>query len=148
MRERTDLDAGLQNAVTTTDQQRIDAIQSLLWPRGWAQRASELESYNPYERPLQSVPDLLRSLVTPQSAAVDVAALDADDHVRDLLTRQGSAQLLAQPGDSGQLSELLVGLATRAIETDFLQVYPRVTEIRHLPDGTAIVSVELAEMSL
>ncbi|MFI8775096.1 protein DpdJ [Gordonia sp. NPDC062954] len=147
MRKRTDLDAGLQNAATTTEQQRIDAIQSLLWPRGWAQRASELESYNPYVTPLPSIPDLLRSLVTPQSAPVDVETPEADDHVRNLLTRLGSAQLMARPADSGRLSEILVGLATVAIETEYLQIYPRVSEIRHLNDGTAIVSLELAEMS-
>jgi hypothetical protein len=147
MRQRSDLDAGLNVTAADAEQHRIDAIQSLLWPRGWPLRASELESYNPYARSLSPAPDLLRSmLVTPRSA-VDVATLEADSQVRDLLTNYGSAQLIARPEHSGKVSDLLVGLSTRAIETDFLQVYPRITEVRHMPDGTAVVSLELAEMA-
>lgn len=148
MRQRTDLDAGLNVMAAHAEQQRIDAIQSLLWPRGWPLRASELESYNPYARSLSSAPDLLRSMLTASQTAVDVAAQDADSHVRELLANHGSAQLTAQPEHSAALSELLVGFATKAIETDFLQIYPRITEIRNLPDGTAVVSLELAEMAL
>lgn len=148
MRQRTDLDAGLKITAADTEQHRIDAIQSLLWPRGWSLRASELESYNPYARSLSPAPDLLRTMLTNLRAAVDVAAQDADGQVRELLANHGSAQLTAQPEHSGELSDLLVGLVTKAIETDFLQVYPRTTEIRHLPDGTAVVSLELAEMAL
>ena len=78
---------------------------------------------------------------------VDVASNDADGKVRELLAELGSAQLAAAPQHAGQLTNVLVGLTTRPIETDFLQVYPRVTEVRHLPDGTAIVSLELAELA-
>jgi hypothetical protein len=79
---------------------------------------------------------------------VDVAAQEAERHIREQLSTHGSAQLTAKPEHSGYLSNLLVGLTTMAIETDFLQVYPRITEIRHLPDGTAVVSLELAEVAL
>lgn len=147
MRQRAELDAGLQNVASPSEQQRIDAVQSLLWPRGWAQRARELESYNPYASHLPAAPDLLRSLASATAPAIDAAGTDADEQIRDLLARQGSAHLRASPEHSGRLSGLLVGLATRAIETEFLQIHPRVTEIRHLPDGTAIVSLELAEMA-
>ena len=147
MRQRNDLDAGLNVTTADAEQHRIDAIQSLLWPRGWRLRASELESYNPYARSLSPAPDLLRSMLTTPQSAVDVATLEADSRVRDLLGRYGSAQLTARPEHSGRLSDLLVGLGTKAIETDFLQVYPRVTEVRHMPDGTAVVSLELAEMA-
>jgi hypothetical protein len=148
MRQRTDLDAGLNIRATDSEQHRLDAIQSLLWPRGWSLRASELESYNPYARSLSSAPDLLRSMLTNSQATVDVDAQGADSQVRELLANHGSAQLTARPEHSGELSDLLVGLTTKAIETNFLQVYPRITEIRHLPDGTAVVSLELAEMAL
>lgn len=148
LRRRTDLDAGLNIRASDTEQQRIDAIQSLLWPRGWSLRARELESYNPYASSLSPAPDLLRSMLKTSKAAIDVAAQDADSQVRELLANHGSAQLSARPEHSGQLSDLLVRFTTKAIETDFLQVYPRITEIRHLPDGTAVVSLELAEMAL
>jgi hypothetical protein len=148
MRKRTDLDAGLNVTATDAEQHRIDAIQSLLWPRGWSLRASELDSYNPYTRSLPSAPDLLRSMLRNSQVAIDVGAQDADSQVRELLANQGSAQLRARPEYSGRLSDLLVDLATKAVETDFLQIYPRITEIRHLSDGTAVVSLELAEMVL
>lgn len=148
MRQRADLDVGINITATDTEQHRIDAIQSLLWPRGWSLRAGELESYNPYAKDLSSAPDLLRSMLENSQAAVDVAAQEADRHVRDLLANEGSAQLTAKPEHSGELSDLLVRLTTKPIETDFLQVYPRITEIRHMPDGTAVVSLELAEMAL
>lgn len=148
MRQRTDLDAGLNISATNTEQQRIDAIQSLLWPRGWPLHASELESYNPYSQSLPSAPDLLRSMLSHTHQAIDVATQDADNRVRDRLANHGSAQLTARPEHSGKLAELLVGLATTAVNTNFLQVYPRTTEVRHLPDGTAVVSLELAELAL
>lgn len=148
MRHRADLDAGLNISATDTEQRRIDAIQSLLWPRGWSLRAGELESYNPYAKSLSSAPDLVRSMLENSKVAVDVAAQEADRQIRELLANNGSAQLRAKPEHSGKLSNLLVGLSTKAIETDFLQVYPRITEIRHLPDGTAVVSLELAELAL
>ncbi|MGY1780306.1 protein DpdJ [Geodermatophilus sp. SYSU D01036] len=148
MRHRTDLDAGLQLPAAASEQHRIDAMQSLLWPRGWTLRASELESYNPYASALPPAPDLLRFLLPTHVAAVDVASHDADREVRELLAQRGSAQLTAGPQYSGRLAELLVGLTTKAIETEFLQVYPRITDVRHLPDGTAVVSLELAELAL
>ncbi|MGY2129382.1 protein DpdJ [Blastococcus sp. SYSU DS0617] len=148
MRQRTDLDAGLQIGAAASEQHRIDAMQSLLWPRGWTLRATELESYNPYASALPSAPDLLRSMVPAHAGAIDVASHDADRQVRDLLAHHGSAHLTARPQHSAQLADLLVGLTTRAIDTDFLQVYPRITEIRHLPTGTAVVSLELAELAL
>lgn len=148
MRQNSDLDAGLNISPGDTEQRRIDAIQTLLWPRGWSLRAGELESYNPYARSLSSAPDLVRSMLENSKVAIDVAAQEADRHVRELLAKDGSAQLTAKPEHSGQLSDLLVGLSTTAIETDFLQVYPRITEIRHQPDGTAVVSLELAELAL
>lgn len=147
-RQRTDLDAGLNTSAMNTEQHRIDGIQSLLWPRGWQLRASELESYNPYANTLPSAPELFRSMLTTSQTTIDVGTQEADRHIREVLAQDGSAQLTARPEHSAELSDLLVGLATRAIETDFLQVYPRITEIRHLSDGTAVVSLELAEMAL
>lgn len=147
MRQRTDLDAGLSTSAMNTEQLRMDAIQSLLWPRGWQLRASELESYNPYAKSLPSAPELFRSMLATSQTTIDVASHEADLHIRELLAEYGSVQLMAMPKHSGILSDLLVGLTTTAVETDFLQVYPRITEISHLSDGTAIVSLELAEMA-
>lgn len=148
MRERSDLDAGLSITGTNPKQHRIDAVQSVLWPRGWAMRGGELESYNPYAKSPASAPDIVRAMVKTHFLSVDITEPAADMAIRQLLATHGSAQLSAPPGRSDELSLMLVGLTTKAIETDFLQVFPRVTEMRHLADGTAVVSLELAELAV
>lgn len=42
---------------------------------------------------------------------------------------------------------MLVDLSIRAIETDFLQVFPRVVEIDHRSEGSVVATLELAEVS-
>ncbi|MGW1802221.1 protein DpdJ [Streptomyces sp. NPDC001984] len=147
MRQRHDLDAGLNLSANSSDRQRIDAIQSALWPRGWAIRSDALQSWNPYTETLPAAPDLVRGLFTPMNEAIDVADVNADNLVRSRLTKHGSAQLIAAPEQAPTLADMLVDLSVRAIETDFLQVYPRVVEIDHHPDGSVVVSLELAEVS-
>jgi hypothetical protein len=147
MHQRHDLDAGLNLSANSSDRQRIDAIQSVLWPRGWAIRSDALQSWNPYAENLAAAPDLLRGLLTPTEETIDVANANADDLVRSRLARHGSAQLIAAPEEAPTLADMLVDLSVRAIETDFLQVYPRIVEIDHHPDGSVVVSLELAEVS-
>ncbi|GAA2258161.1 hypothetical protein GCM10010402_11950 [Actinomadura luteofluorescens] len=148
MRQRPDLDAGLNIPKDAPDRQRVDAIQSLLWPRGWAMRSDELQSWNPYTESLPAAPDLFRGLFTPTEEAIDVADDNAHHVVRVRLAEVGSAHLIATPEDATTLADMLVDLSVHAIETDFLQVYPRVVEIEHQPDGSVMVSLELAEVSL
>lgn len=147
MRQRRDLDTGLRVPYGAGDRQRIDAIESLLWPRGWKLRADELQSYNPYADNLPAVADLLRGVLTDVAPAIDVADDDADTRVRARLANHGSALLSAAPEAADILARRLVDLTTRAITTDFLQVYPRVVEINHNTDGTVVVALELAEVS-
>ncbi|MDX3106013.1 protein DpdJ [Nonomuraea angiospora] len=147
MHHRHDLDAGLNLSMNSSDRQRIDAIQSVLWPRGWAVRSDALQSWNPYAENLPAVPELLRRLFTPAEEAISVTDAKADDLVRSRLATQGSAQLIATPEEAPALANELVDLSVRAIETDFLQVYPRIVEIDHYPDGSVVVSLELAEVS-
>jgi hypothetical protein len=147
MHHRHDLNAGLNLSVNSSDRQRIDAIQSVLWPRGWAVRSDALQSWNPYIENLPAAPDLLRRLFTPTEEAIRVTDANADEMVRSRLASQGSAQLIATPEEASALANELVDLSVRAIETDFLQVHPRIVEIDHYPDGSVVVSLELAEVS-
>jgi hypothetical protein len=147
MHERTDLDDGLNLPAAATPRQRIDAIQSMLWPRGWALRADELRSFNQYADNPPATPDLLREVLTTDDSTIDVTDPNADDTVRKELAERGSTQLACAPDHIGTLSDILVGLTTRAISTDFLQVYPRVVEIDHHSDGSIVVALELAEVS-
>ncbi len=147
MRERTDLDAGLVLGPGATERQRMDAIQSVLWPRGWALRAEELQAWNPFTDNLPAAPDLLRAVVANKNTALDVSLPDAAAKVRAVLAKNGSAQVIAEPEAAAVLADLLIDLSTEPVTTDYLHVYPRVVEIEHQPDGSVVVSLELAEIS-
>ncbi|MFF2351867.1 protein DpdJ [Kitasatospora sp. NPDC058115] len=147
MRERHNLDPGLNLAGGASERQRIDAVQSLLWPRGWAVRANTLQSWNPYADNPPAAAELVRGLLTPTAETIDVTLPDADSLVRRRLADHGSVQLAARPEDAPVLASMLVDLSIHAVETDFLQVHPRVVEIDHRPDGSIVASLELAEVS-
>ncbi|MEV6416166.1 protein DpdJ [Kribbella sp. NPDC051718] len=148
MRQRSELDSGLRLTHGAADRQRIDAIESLLWPRGWKLRADELQSYNPYAENLPAAPDLLRRLLANETPPIDVTLDDADTLIRAQLAERGSAHLSARPDSAAVLAAQLVDLTTRAISTDFLQVFPRVVEVDHAADGTVLVALQLAEVSI
>jgi len=147
MRERTDLDAGLVLGPGATERQRMDSIQSILWPRGWALRAEEMQAWNPYSDNLPAAPDLLRAVVANKEPALDVSTPNAAIRIRTLLAERGSGQVIATPQAATVLADLLVDLSIEPVTTDYLQVYPRIVEIEHHPDGSVVVSLELAEVS-
>ncbi|MFJ4002978.1 protein DpdJ [Streptomyces sp. NPDC090023] len=147
MRQRHDLDAGLNLSANSSDRQRIDAIQSALWPRGWAIRSGALQSWNPYFDNPPTAPDLLRELFTSTDDLISVTDPDADTLIRTRLAQKGSAQLIAPPEGVSELADMLVDLSIRPIETDFLQVFPRVVEIDHRSEGSVVATLELAEVS-
>lgn len=147
MRDRADLDAGLVLGSAPTERHRMDAIQSVLWPRGWALRAEELQAWNPFADNLPAAPDLLRAIMSVQQEALDVTEDDAATKVRAVLATRGSAQVTATSVASADLAALLVDLSTDPVTTDYMHVYPRVVEIEHESDGSVMVSLELAEVS-
>lgn len=147
MRERSDLDIGLVLGADATERQRMDAIQSVLWPRGWTLRAEELQAWNPFADNLQAAPDLLRALASGKDSALDVSQQDAATKIRAVLAKNGSAQVIAAPEAASVLADLLVDLSTEPVITDYLHVYPRVIEVEHHADGNVVVSLELAEIS-
>ncbi|MFC7500600.1 protein DpdJ [Nocardioides sp. CPCC 206347] len=147
MRKRSDLDAGLVLGSGATERQRMDAIQSVLWPRGWTLRAEELQAWNPFADNLPAAPDLLRAVAAGKDSALDVNQEDAASTVRSVLAKNGSAQVIAAPEAAGVLADLLVDLSTEPVTTDYLHVYPRVIELEHNADGSVVVSLELAEVS-
>ncbi|SKC66406.1 protein DpdJ [Krasilnikoviella flava] len=144
MRGRSDLDSGLVLAGGATERQRMDAIQSLLWPRGWQVAADRLYAWNPFAENPAATPGVLRALATDGESPR--AVRDAS-RVRDELARRGSVQVLATPDEAPHLATLLVDLSTEPVVTEFLKVYPRVAEIDHRPNGDVIVAIELAEVS-
>ncbi|GAA5192474.1 hypothetical protein GCM10023322_52150 [Rugosimonospora acidiphila] len=146
-RADTSLDAGLNLGPSATERQRLDAVQSLLWPRGWRLRAEGLRSWNPYHDNDFTLPDLLREILHRQETSIDVVDSATDAQVRETLAVKGSAILSSSPEHVGLLSSLIVGLSTIPITTEYLQVYPKVVEVLHRADGTVVAALELAEVA-
>ena len=146
MRARTDMDPGLVLVAGPTERQRMDAIQSLLWPRGWLLRAQELQAWNPFSETLPAAPDLLRAITAAGEPPLTLSD-DSRDSLRNVLAEKGSAQIVATPDQAPALADLLVDLSTEPVVTEFLNVYPRVVEINHQPNGNVVVALELAEVS-
>jgi hypothetical protein len=146
MRARTDLDPGLVLVGGATERRRMDAIQSLLWPRGWQLRAEELNAWNPFAENLPAAPDFLRSIT---AAGHPPMALSDDIGVtlRAVLAERGSAEVVATPDQAAALANLLVDLSNEPVATEFLNVYPRLVEIDHQANGNVVVALELAEVS-
>ena len=102
MRTRSDLDAGLVLAGGGGERQRMDAVQSMLWPRGWQLRAEQLNAWNPFAENLPAAPEVLRSL-----AAAGRSPAPAHRRLREhasgrLWHSTGSAQVLATPDQAAR----------------------------------------------
>lgn len=147
MRARTDLDPGLVLAGGGDERQRMDAVQSMLWPRGWQVRAEQLNSWNPFAETLPAAPDVLRALTTAGDPPCPLGD-DSRERVRQILAETGSAQVHATPKQASELADLLVDLSVKPVVTEYLNVYPRVVEIHHRANGDVVVALELAEVSL
>ena len=146
MRTRSDLDPGLVLAGGGGERPRMDAVQSLLWPRGWQLRAEQLNAWNPFAENLPAAPEVLRFLASADDPPFPLTG-DFRDRVRQALAQRGSAQVLATPEQAGDLADLLVDLSVEPIATEYLNVYPRVVEIDHRANGDVLVALELAEVS-
>lgn len=146
MRDRADLDAGLVLAGGGGERQRMDAVQSMLWPRGWQLRAEQLNAWNPFAENLPAAPDVLRSLAAAGDPPLPLTS-DCRVRVRQALARTGSAHVLATPDQAGELADLLVDVSVEPVVTEYLNVYPRVVEVDHRANGDVVVALELAEVS-
>lgn len=146
MRTRSELDTGLVLAGAAAVRDRMDAIQSLLWPRGWQLRSEQLSAWNPYAENLPASPEVLRSIASMGDPPVPLAD-GFQAQIRHVLAQNGSAQVLATPGQARDLADLLVDLSTEPVVTEYLSVYPRVVEIDHRANGDVVVILELAEVS-
>lgn len=146
MRTRVDLDPGLVLAGGGAERERMDAVQSMLWPRGWQLRAEQLHAWNPFAENLPAAPEVLRSLAAADDPPLPLTG-DFRERIRHALARTGSAQVLATPNQAGELADLLVYFSVEPVETEYLNVYPRVVEIDHRANGDVVVALELAEVS-
>ncbi|MFG1828654.1 protein DpdJ [Micromonospora chersina] len=127
-------------------QRRLDALRSLLWPRGWRMRSAALQSWNPYTVLPDPAPEALRAILIDGTVTVDINDADAAERLRHVLSADGAARLRGGPGQEAEVSDMLVGLMTEPIETEFLHIYPYVAEVAQTADGATLVRLELAEV--
>lgn len=146
IRERSELDTGLVLPGGGTVRQRMDAVQSLLWPRGWQLRAEQLNAWNPFAENLPAAPEVLRSIASEGDPPLPLTD-GFEAQVRKVLAERGSAQVLATPEQAPDLANLLVDLSAEPVVTEYLNVYPRVVEVDHRANGDVVVTLELAEVS-
>jgi hypothetical protein len=146
----SDYDAGLAglDAGTGGRERRLDALRSLLWPRGWRLRAEGLNSWNPFAELPLPVPEAVRDALQASGGAVtvDVTDPDAEAASRGHLARDGVVLLVAGPGDSSDLATCIVSLTATPVDTDFLQLHPRTSDIE-VVEGVTTVRLELTELA-
>jgi hypothetical protein len=145
-REEVGLALGVRSGGTQR-QQRLDVLQSVLWPRGWRTRASGLRSWNPFATPVDTAPDVLRQMLVDSTPRVDVdGSAGAEESLRNHLSESGSVVLVIPERHRGAAATLLGSLVTEPVELDFLQVYPRVVLIESAGTDT-LMRVELPEVA-
>lgn len=127
---------------------RLDALRSLLWPRGWRLRAEGLNSWNPFALLPDPVPEVVRAGLhaTGGAKTVDVTDPDAETASRAHLARDGVVLLAAGPGQGTDLAARLVSLTTTPVDTEFLQLHPRTSDV-DVMDGVITVRLELTELA-
>ena len=139
------LDLVLPRDATDLRQWRIDAIQSILWPRGWASRADSLAEWNPFQELAPPMAEWLRPLVANSAVVVDVTGDPDGREVRQVLLRDGLVTIDAPVGESRIAADILADLVATPVDLDFLQLHPRVTEVSQA-DARVRVTVELQEV--
>lgn len=146
----SDYDSGLAGLDPGTGgrERRLDALRSLLWPRGWRLRAEGLNSWNPFADLPDPAPEVARAALqaSGEAVTVDVSDPDAERDLRYHLARDGVVLLAAGPGRGSELAARLVSLTATPVDTEFLQLHPRTSDIE-VADGVTTVRLELTELA-
>lgn len=134
-------------ALTRLDGQaaRLDAIQSILWRRGWEAEADGLSAWNPYEDPPPSAAPILRHRIATSADVIDIAASRARERCLATLAESGSATLRCHHADPGMLAVLIAQLTASTVDLDVLRCRPRLSTIARANEALLAV-VELPEV--
>lgn len=124
---------------------QLDAIASLLWPRGWRLRADGLASYTPFEQRLPCVPDLVLAHLDRSDVRVEVGDSDALQKVAENLAATGSCRIFAETGSSRRLAELVAAAATLAVDIGDIIAFPRLSEYQGV-DGGIVAHLDIREV--
>lgn len=126
-------------------QRRIDLFLSLLWPTGWRIRSESLKSWNPFGDGVDPLPELLRVITPSGSTVVSIEEHDATERIRSILANSDQVRVQGSNSDLERISELIVNLIATPVESEWLNLHPRVAEVETTPTGDTIVTLEASE---
>lgn len=123
---------------------RYGVLNGMFWPRGAQIRGESLRAWNPYER----LPDcdrlMLLTALTRVTREVLVSTPSWFEELASHLEQHGTAELVAESGQSKALAEALLQIGGRPVDSGALLVHARVTGIRR--EGVRIIAeIELPE---
>lgn len=128
-----------------TSRRELDALRSMLWPRGWRLRAAGLDSWNPFVEEVPTAADVVRELMSDRTRRLDVSDGIGLSEVYEALLDDGVLTLQATPENRTLLADLVAHLAVTPVESPFLQLHARVVEVVREDDGVTAVRLELPE---
>ena len=123
---------------------RYGVLNGMCWPRGAQIRGESLRAWNPYER----LPDcdrlMLLTALTRVTREVLVSTPSWFEELASHLEQYGSAELVAESGQSKVLAEALLRIGGQPVDSGALLVHARVNGIRR--EGVRIIAeIELPE---
>lgn len=124
---------------------QLDAIASLLWPRGWRLRADALASYTPYERRLPCAPDLVLAHLESAEVRINVTDKDALDKIVHQLVHVGACRVFAATGSGRDLAQLVAAAATTPVDIGDIIAFPRLGEYQGV-DGGLVAHLDIREV--
>jgi len=127
------------------DAGQLDAIASLLWPRGWRLRAEGLASYAPYERRLPCAPDLVLAHLEQAEARIEVTDADALQKITGQLADVGSCRVFAATGKGRELAQLVAAAATTPVDIGDIIAFARLSEYQGV-DGGLVAHLDIREV--
>ncbi|AXV05045.1 Lhr-like helicase [Euzebya pacifica] len=128
------------------DRKLLETLQLVLWPRGWRLQAANLSSWNPFDDAPAPAPALLETLLTGHDpVVVDLTDNGAEVKVADALRSHAAVDVRAAGTERERLASFLASTTVTAVDLDYLQLYPRVAQIREFDGGGLLVRLELPE---
>jgi len=117
------------------DDWRFQTIYGLLWPRGRVVRERALDTYNPFADFSSGDRLLVVDEIPDRERPVDVTGGTWGATIRDRLRNRGVARISSPSSERSALQQAILTLVTETVETDFLQVHPRLNGIERTRDN-------------
>ncbi|MFV1362555.1 protein DpdJ [Mycolicibacterium elephantis] len=126
-------------------QRRIDLFLSLLWPTGWRIRSEALKSWNPFDESVDPLPELLREITPSGSPVVLLDDAAATERIRAILADGDQVRVQGSSTELERMSTLIAELVSEPVESEWLNLNPRVVEVESSLAGYTLVTLETSE---